>query len=385
MEQQPQHWSKVIPPEDVPVVVQLREMLEKDNLKLGKHDHDVFLARFSRARKRNAKDAYEMLKKCLAWRQEKKVDTINDWFEPSEEHKRFHAYYPFAGSDEYGFGKMGRPVNFDHYPLIDPDTVLQSFERDTLVVSHIWQMERCLDWAAQSSDKEGRPITDQVFVFNMQGMALRHLRGDVVDMIKQCFAIDENYYPEVVACAVVINAPRVFTLLFKVLSPFVDPKTLEKTRVIGSDFMPELLQWMEPENIPSQWGGKGPAWTKFAGYAVTSTGGKGETESTMTVAAGATSNIAIDVEEDGSHIWYQFSTVDYDIQFGVTRESDGAIIIKTQRHNSHVDIVQGKLKNVKKGKYLLHFDNTYSWTTPKTVSVVAGVSKKQKKNKKKKK
>jgi hypothetical protein len=120
------------------------------------------------------------------------------------------SYYPYDHSDTYGYGKEGRPINFDHYPLIDPVTILDSFEPDTLVTEHIWSMEQALKRAENQSEKLGRAVYDQVFLFNMHNLAFKHLHGPVMEEIKEVFQIDEKYYPELVACAIVINAPKIF-------------------------------------------------------------------------------------------------------------------------------------------------------------------------------
>jgi hypothetical protein len=70
-----------------------------------------------------------MLVECLDWRAEAKVDTIYDWWEKDPEFGKMLGYYPYDGSvlNNYGVGKGGRPVHLDHYPLIEPTTVLHSF------------------------------------------------------------------------------------------------------------------------------------------------------------------------------------------------------------------------------------------------------------------
>ncbi len=124
---------------------------------------------------------------------------------------------------------------------------------------------KALDDLEVASVKQGKPVTDCVFVFNMTGLGLRHLRGDIMASVTECFTIDEKYYPgtyffsfktcddssflvkELVACAMVINAPKIFTILYKLVTPFVDPDTLAKTKIFGADFMDEMLKWMSKE------------------------------------------------------------------------------------------------------------------------------------------
>ena len=59
--------------------------------------------------------------------------------------------------------------------------------------------------------------------------------GSALSLIKPTFQIDADYYPETVAAIYVINAPRLFSILYRLASPFVDPKTLQKVRIFGSE------------------------------------------------------------------------------------------------------------------------------------------------------
>lgn len=62
-----------------------------------------------------------------------------------------------------------------------------------MVKDHMWVMEKALDAALEQTQKEGRVISDQVFVFNTAGLGMRHLRGDVMEAVKECFQIDERF------------------------------------------------------------------------------------------------------------------------------------------------------------------------------------------------
>jgi hypothetical protein len=100
----------------------------------------------------------------------------------------------------------------------------------------------------------------------------------------------------------VINAPKVFTLLFKLVSPFVDPDTLLKTKILGADFMEEALKWMNPENIPEQWGGKGRAWKKMAGGFVLAGEGQESKQAEVQIAARDATTIPFKVETDNMQL-----------------------------------------------------------------------------------
>jgi hypothetical protein len=261
-----------------------------------------------------------------------------------------------------------------------------------MVQNHIWVMEKSLDLAVTQSEKEGKPITDQIFFFNMAGLGLRHLHGDVMDSVKECFTIDEKYYPELVQVALVINAPRIFTLLFKLVSPFVDPDTLAKTKILGTDWMDEALKYVEPENLPAEWGGKGPKWTRTAGGFVLAGEGQQQQQVEVQVAARSQTTVPFKVEGDNYQLTYEFSSVDYDVEFGIVMLGEGdkqTVVEKVKRYNSHVEPVHSIVTKLKAGNYQLVFNNAYSWTTDKQIKLSyyvyappAKMSKSQKKREK---
>src|SRR4051794_21802196 len=72
-----------------------RRRLAAEGRQVGRHDYDSYLARFSRARKRDVDKAYKMLVECLDWRAENKVDTIYEWWEKDPEFSKMLTYYPY--------------------------------------------------------------------------------------------------------------------------------------------------------------------------------------------------------------------------------------------------------------------------------------------------
>src|SRR6186713_1242201 len=58
---------------------------------------DRFIGRFVRGKKCDMEKAYVQLKKCLAWREMYKIDTILDWYRKDygERAENMDAYYPW--------------------------------------------------------------------------------------------------------------------------------------------------------------------------------------------------------------------------------------------------------------------------------------------------
>ena len=212
----------------------------------------------------------------------------------------------------------------------------------------------------------------------------------VMEEIKEVFRIDENYYPEIVAVALVVNAPKVFQILLSLLRPFIDEDTLKKTKILGADWMDEALKYVKPENLPSDWieGAKGPKWEKQAGSYVVD--GTKEKTATVQAAARDVTRVQLKVDEPNMQVHYALESKDYDIEFAIVRvdgEKETAVLRK-DRYDAHIEPVKGICQLKQPGEYYLVVDNQYSWTTAKEVHVrfyLSQIPPKRKKQKKKKK
>lgn len=85
--------------------------------------------------------------------------------------------------------------------------------------------------------------------------------GEVVDFVKRASYLSAQHYPERAGFVFVINVPGWFQLIWKVLKPLVDESTLEKIYILrGADEIRDnMLQRIDLESIPKEYGGEGPA------------------------------------------------------------------------------------------------------------------------------
>jgi hypothetical protein len=106
--------------------------------------------------------------------------------------------------------------------------------------------------------------------------------SSVYSYVKQASAISQNYYPERLGRLYLINAPWGFSGVFNVVKGWLDPVTVEKIHVLGSNYQKELLSQVPAENLPKLFGGacecdggcgfsdagpwKDPEWTKPAAW-----------------------------------------------------------------------------------------------------------------------
>jgi hypothetical protein len=67
--------------------------------------------------------------------------------------------------------------------------------------------------------------------------------------------IDGKYYPETMAKHFIINAPWIFTGVWAMIKPWLDPVTAGKIKVIGSNYQDTLFEVVHPNQIPKEFGG----------------------------------------------------------------------------------------------------------------------------------
>lgn len=67
-----------------------------------------------------------------------------------------------------------------------------------------------------------------------------------------------TYNPERVYQVFIINPPAWFNLIWKLVSPLVNPKTRERIHVLRGqkDITKALLEFVAPENLPKEYGGE---------------------------------------------------------------------------------------------------------------------------------
>ena len=74
-------------------------------------------------------------------------------------------------------------------------------------------------------------------------------------LLKVGAKICQDYYPETMGAAFVVNAPSLFTALYAIIKGFLDERTRSKVRVMGSNYRSVLLEHIDAENLPTFLGG----------------------------------------------------------------------------------------------------------------------------------
>eukprot|EP00474_Spongospora_subterranea_P004597 CRZ05055.1 hypothetical protein [Spongospora subterranea] len=106
-----------------------------------------------------------------------------------------------------------------------------------------------------ASARCGRLIDQQITIVDLNGLNSSHISKNVYQYIKSCAEIDQKYYPEALNRMFVVNAPFLFSAIWRVIKPWVEPRTSEKISITRNGNEDELLKIIDRDCLPDFLGG----------------------------------------------------------------------------------------------------------------------------------
>ncbi len=230
-------------------------------------DNKPMWFRFCQARQWNLPKALAMIKETLAWRARMGMDFIDTSSGPTPRFLIEFVYPELAEIKKaYNFthhrmDKNGMPVYFDRLGLLDygkmvsaegstPDRVLQYF---------VWYAEATWHYRLPAASlASGRYIGKGLYVMDLSGFALAtHSTKDTRNFITSFIKVASDNYPETIHKTYIINAPLLFRTAWAFVSGLLDERQRAKFSIMGDqkEYLPKLLEVMDLESIPVQFGG----------------------------------------------------------------------------------------------------------------------------------
>ncbi|KAL1988128.1 hypothetical protein VTN96DRAFT_658 [Rasamsonia emersonii] len=236
-------------PEQDAKVVQLRSMLEQ--LGYTERLDTLTLLRFLRARKFNVEAAKVMFVECEKWRKEFGTDDLVRNFEYTEKPQVFEYYPQYYHKTD----KDGRPVYIEKLGKIDLNAMYKITTAERMLQNLVCEYEKLADPRLPAcSRKAGKLLETCCTIMDLKGVGITNVPS-VYGYVRQASAISQNYYPERLGKLYLINAPWGFSSVFSVVKSFLDPVTVDKIKVLGSNYQKELLEQVPAENLPKEFGG----------------------------------------------------------------------------------------------------------------------------------
>jgi len=145
-----------------------------------------------------------------------------------------------------GLDKTGRPII---YMKPGKDNT-GAPEKEVKVKYLVYLMEK----AIRSMD-ESKGVEKLVLIIDYKGYS--QLAGLTMTRIsKEILDILQDHYPERLGIAFIINAPWAWTVLWKMLQPFLTDRTKKKVRMLSSGDYSEIHEIVDLEVLETSYGGK---------------------------------------------------------------------------------------------------------------------------------
>ncbi|XP_010538952.1 PREDICTED: random slug protein 5 [Tarenaya hassleriana] len=206
-------FEKHVPAEEEQAKIkEMRNHLGPLPEKLANLCTDDSISRYLRARNWHVKKAAKMLKETLKWSVQYKPEQIR-WEEIAHEGETGKVYRSSC------FDKQGRPVL-----VLRP-----SQENSKSVKGQIRYLVYCMENAVQNLPPDQEQM---VWLIDFHGYSLANVS---LKATQETAHVLQEHYPERLGVAILYNPPKFFEPFWKLVKPFLEPKTRNKVKFVYSD------------------------------------------------------------------------------------------------------------------------------------------------------
>ncbi|XP_029288178.1 SEC14-like protein 1 isoform X1 [Cottoperca gobio] len=226
-------------------LIRLRKWLQETHK--GKIPKDEHILRFLRARDFNMDKAREILCQSLTWRKQHQVDyLLETWSSPQV----LQDYYTGGW---HHHDRDGRPLYVLRLGQMDTKGLVRALGEESLLRHVLSINEEGLRRCEENTKVFGRPISCWTCLVDLEGLNMRHLWRPGVKALLRIIEVVEANYPETLGRLLILRAPRVFPVLWTLVSPFIDENTRKKFLIFaGNDYQGPggLVDYIDKEIIP---------------------------------------------------------------------------------------------------------------------------------------
>lgn len=227
-----------------------KELLKENGI-FSKDYDDYLMLRFLRARNFDLKKTLEMFQNYLKWKEEVKMDDICQNFKFTEEEEVDKLYPRFY----HKVDKCGRPIYIEQLGKLDLKKLFNVTTEERMIQNHIYEYEKLINTRFPACSKRaGYHIETSCTIMDLKKVGLFQF-AKAFSFIKKSSSIAQDYYPEMLGQMFIINAPLLFTSTWKLITPILDPVTVNKIKILGSKYEDELFKIIDKENFPKFLGG----------------------------------------------------------------------------------------------------------------------------------
>lgn len=320
-----QRFLGKLSPKEENQLIKLRKKLSATHQ--GKMPNDAHLLRFLRARDFNLDKSYEMLCESLAWRRHHNIDKIHEIWQPPDPLLNYYC------GGWHNTDKEGRPLYILRLGSMDVKGLLKAVGEDGFLKHVVSINEEGLKMTEGLTKNTGHPVSSWTCVCDLEGLSMRHLWRPGIKALLKVIEVVECNYPETMGRLLIVRAPRVFGVLWTLVSPFIDENTRNKFLIYGGNDYQDpggLTDYIAAEYIPDFLGGPYECNIKEGGLVPKSLyrslefsegeeSWSSEIYQTTHVSKGSPHEVLVTIKESQSVITWDFDVMKGDVQFTVFR------------------------------------------------------------------
>lgn len=156
-----------------------------------------------------------MLVESLQWRRENEIDRLLEVYKmPPVLVKHFPGGWHHYDND-------GRPLYVLRLGHMDVKGLLKSVGEEGLLRLTLNICEEGLRLMKESTKELERPIANWCLLVDLEGLSMRHLWRPGVKALLRIIETVERNYPETMGRVLIVRAPRVFPILWTLISTFI--------------------------------------------------------------------------------------------------------------------------------------------------------------------
>lgn len=231
-------------------LIRLRQWLQETHK--GKIPKDEHVLRFLRSRDFNLEKAKEALCQTLTWRKQHQIDFLLDTWQCPQ---LLQDYYTGGW---HHHDKDGRPLYILRLGQMDTKGLVRTLGEETLLRHVLSINEEGLRHCQENTKIFGKPISCWTCLVDLEGLNMRHLWRPAIKALLRMIEVVGANYPETLGRLLIIRAPRVFPVLWTLVSPFIDENTRKKFLIYaGNDYQGPggLVDYINRDFIPDFLGG----------------------------------------------------------------------------------------------------------------------------------
>ena len=217
----------------------------------GETKEDALL-RYLRARHHNVEKAAAQYAATIKWRDEHHVDHLRTLTADEALGAPVAGMRHFVPHAQTGIDRKGCPIIFK---VMGANcrvklAVEAGYSLDAIGRYNVWLNESYMDALAAAKAREWSVVIDAA------GWHLGLFDSYGFKFLKQTATTDSSHYPELLSTMLIVNAPPVLAVAWRVIRTWVDEDTRQKIDILSSETSRARLHKMaDPAQLPAQYGG----------------------------------------------------------------------------------------------------------------------------------